>query len=861
MPRPPSSVQPIGAPAGRRRPRHRATALVVLVLGALTAAAGLFAAEAQRQDREDRQRGLAERAGILLERTTASPMRQVETISWALSGTARPSTADFDALARRAMPDQPLVAAMALADRVRGREGRARYVTRHRVAKTTAAAAASSSSVALADDDPRAAALRAAERSAAARVASDGADAMYVYTPVRAEDGTVTSAVLTVYDPRAIVAALRGAVPRDRAFSVAMRGEPLAGADAPPPNGITHQAEFAGAPLTITMGEDEQSPWLLIAVVGLGGLVTILLGALTYQTQRRQEWAMELVDRRLAERDAAEQRFTAAFSHAPIGMALVTLDGMIVQANIAFTSMVGAERTAITGSPLADVLVPAERPWVAESVGMLEPGLQRVVHAERRCLHADGHVVWTAVSLTLTRDGKGEPEHLLAQFEDISDRRRYEAHLRHLADHDPLTGLFNRRSFERELDRQLERVREEGAGGAAIVVDVDHFKEINDVEGHHAGDELIKAIARELRSRVGSRDVVARLGGDEFAVLMADGGRAEARHLANIVLDTIREQQVVTASGRARSITASAGIALLDGQEEATGETILVDADLAMYDAKEAGRDRIAEAEPGDARAAGTRTRLTWMDRIRDALDDDRFVLYAQPIVSLDTSDVEQYELLLRMRDEHGDVIPPGAFLPIAERSGLISQIDRWVVERAITLLADSGAGGPTFEVNLSGSSIGDDVLLELIERRLRETGVSPARLVFEITETVAVADVPRAQAFAARLNELGCRFALDDFGSGFGSFYYLKHLPFDFLKIDGEFVRDCARDATDRLIISAAVDIAKGLGKRTIAEVIEDDATWQALWDLGVDDGQGYHLGRPEPVEDVIAAHARKSA
>ncbi len=837
------------------------TVVVVLVLGALTVAATIFALGVERREADTRQRGLADRAGVLLERSTASPMRQVETISWALSGEDAPSRQDFAEFARRALPAQPLVTAMALAER-RSDGGRVRYVVRRAVGRQGAERGALGA-LPLGSPDPRATTLRAVERVRASRMAGaidPATGALASYTPVTDARDRMAGAVMTVFDSGAIVGALRRTLPRGIPFAVTMGGTPLPGGGVPPADGLSRQVRVGGQPFAVVMGRPDVEPWLPIAVFLLGVLATACIGTVVFQNQRREEWALELVDRRLAERDAAEDRFSAAFAHAPIGMALVSLAGEIVQANGAFASMIGAERARLVGRPLADVLVPAERAWVDESLGMLEPGLQRVVHAERRCLHVDGHIVWTAVSLSLTRDGAGEPEHLLAQFEDVSDRRRYEAHLRHLADHDPLTGLYNRRAFERELDRHLERVREEGARGAAIVVDVDHFKEINDLEGHHAGDDLIKAIARGLRQRLGLGDVLARLGGDEFAVLMLEGGRAEARHLANLVLDAIREQHIVTASGRTRAITASAGIALFDGREEATGETILVDADLAMYDAKEAGRDRIAEAEPGDARQAGTRTRLTWMDRIRNALDDEMFVLFAQPIVSLETGDTEQYELLLRMRDTDGEIIPPGAFMSVAERSGLISRIDRWVVTRAIGLLAESGAAGPTFEVNLSGSSIGDEILLELIERRLRETAVDPQRLVFEITETVAVADVPRAQAFAARLNELGCRFALDDFGSGFGSFYYLKHLPFDFLKIDGEFVRDCARDKTDRLIISAAVDIARGLGKRTIAEVIEDDGTWQALRDLGVDDGQGFYLGRPQPVEDVIAAHTRRA-
>jgi EAL domain-containing protein (putative c-di-GMP-specific phosphodiesterase class I) len=247
---------------------------------------------------------------------------------------------------------------------------------------------------------------------------------------------------------------------------------------------------------------------------------------------------------------------------------------------------------------------------------------------------------------------------------------------------------------------------------------------------------------------------------------------------------------------------------------------------------------------------------MKWAKKITQALAEDHFELLAQPIQPLRGDRPTQYEMLLRMRDGHGDLIPPRTFLYIAERLGLIQEIDRWVVAHAIDLLAEHRAVGRAlrFEVNLSGHSIGDPELLELIERRLRETGVPPDWLIFEITETAAVANIARAAAFAVRLSELGCHFALDDFGAGFGSFYYLKHLPFDYLKIDGEYVRHCATNETDRILISAVVQIARGMGKHTIAEFVGDQETVEVLARLGVDYGQGYFLGHPEPLANHLA-------
>jgi EAL domain-containing protein (putative c-di-GMP-specific phosphodiesterase class I) len=293
-----------------------------------------------------------------------------------------------------------------------------------------------------------------------------------------------------------------------------------------------------------------------------------------------------------------------------------------------------------------------------------------------------------------------------------------------------------------------------------------------------------------------------------------------------------------------------------------TGEDVLVNADLAMYEAKEGGRDRAACH--GGARDAPTRlaSRLSWTDVIRDALDEDRLVLQAQPIMDLASREIRQYEMLLRMRDPLGELISPAAFLPVAERYDLIGAIDRWVVRRAIAMLREEldRKRRLTFEINISGRSTGDPELLAMIERELREHEVDPDQIIFEVTETTAVGNIPRAQEFAGRLAALGCRFALDDFGAAFASFYYLKHLPFDYLKIDGEFVRGCADNRTDQLVIQAVVDIARGLGKRTVAEMVGDEHTLELLASMGVDHAQGYYVGRPAPLAKWLVEERRKS-
>ena len=551
----------------------------------------------------------------------------------------------------------------------------------------------------------------------------------------------------------------------------------------------------------------------------------------------------------------AEERFRSAFEEAPIGMALTSPDFRFLRVNRALCQITGYTPAQLEGLPVASITHPDDLKADWEARGAMLEGELSSHRAERRYLHASGSAVWVAINSTLVRDADGKPLHFLSQMQDITERRRHEAELRHMADHDPLTGLLNRRSFERELERHVSYVERYGPKGAAIVLDLDHFKTINDTLGHSAGDELIVRVAHALRSRLRESDVLARLGGDEFAILLPEATPEEADAVAAAVLDAVRTLAVPTATGRTRTVTASLGIALFDSAERLTGEDVLVNADLAMYDAKEAGRDQLAAYDAPERPETRIEARISWADMIRDALAEDAFVLHAQPIVDLATGEATQYELLLRMRGADGELIGPSAFLPVAERFDLMGAIDRWVVARAIRMVGAELRAGRRLvvEVNISGRSAGDPELLELIEHELRTSEVCPSQIIFEITETIAVSNIPRAQHFAARLADLGCRFALDDFGAGFGSFYYLKHLPFDYLKIDGEFVRHSAADPTDQLVIQAVVDIARGLGKRTVAEHVGDSETAALLHRMGVDHAQGFHLGEPAPLGDWL--------
>ena len=555
--------------------------------------------------------------------------------------------------------------------------------------------------------------------------------------------------------------------------------------------------------------------------------------------------------------DAGErrERFESAFESAAIGMGLIDLEGRWLQVNQALCEITGMERAQLVVTSLDAITHPDDLDLEHEQHRRLLDGAIPSYRIEKRFLGADEEI-WALVTVSLVHDAAGEPLHLIVQVQDISERKALAARLDYLMDHDFLTGLFNRRRFDQELTQQVERARRYTTGGAVLMMDLDHFKQVNDSFGHKAGDDLLRAIAGELRHRARKTDVLARLSGDEFALMLPQADLEEATVVAEAVVKGVR-QHVATLGEKTIPMTASVGVALFDDLSDVK---LLAYADQAMYEAKEAGRDRMVVYRSGADHRRSPNS-LDEAERLRQGMADDRLVLHAQPILDLRTGEIAQYELLVRLRDDvTGNLLLPGAFLYVAERFDMVQAIDRWVVDQAIALIAEHAAEGRDLllEINLSGKSIGDLELAAFAERRLAETGVDPAALIFELTETAAIANLEDAQRFADRLRRLGCRFALDDFGSGFGSFYYLKHLPFDYIKIDGDFIRGLPASPTDQLVVQAIVTIARGMGKKTIAEFVTDEATARLLEAGGVDCAQGFHIGRPGPLAEILPGTPR---
>jgi diguanylate cyclase (GGDEF)-like protein len=447
---------------------------------------------------------------------------------------------------------------------------------------------------------------------------------------------------------------------------------------------------------------------------------------------------------------------------------------------------------------------------------------------------------------------KLEPADRQVVLDELDAADKTETELRYLADHDPLTALLNRRSFRTRLDTYVNFSARYGGRGAVMVIDVDGLKAVNDRLGHQQGDNLIRRIAASLRERVRATDIVARLSGDEFAVLMPQSDVEGALQLG----EDLRVQVADTFAGdpELAGATISVGITMFGAETGDGAEAVLAAADEAMYRAKADGRDRVSLFEAPVETLADAR-RLTTSAKIRNALTQNRLSLATQPITSLSDGAVERFELLLRMQGDSGEILPAAAFIGVAERSGMIQELDRWVVGQALDLLgARQRAGDPvSLHVNLSGASLTDVSVLEFIERRFDEGDADPARCTFEITQTARVEDLETAASFADRITEFGCEVAIDDYGAGFGPFEYLKRFPFDVIKIDGAFIRDLANNDADQLTVQAIVGIAQGLGKTTIAEFVEDEQTETLLREYGVDMAQGYHLGAPVGLEEGL--------
>jgi diguanylate cyclase (GGDEF)-like protein len=422
--------------------------------------------------------------------------------------------------------------------------------------------------------------------------------------------------------------------------------------------------------------------------------------------------------------------------------------------------------------------------------------------------------------------------------------KQRDAELRHLAEHDVLTGLDNRAAFMRALDLELAHVAEAGTESSVLFFDLDQFKYVNDTLGHAAGDRLLLLLADRLRSHVRKGDVVSRFGGDEFVVLARNTTRAAAMEIARKLNELMHDVSLIE-NGQVINVNCSIGVVMIaDGRD--TVEEVISRADMACYVAKRRGRNRFHMYEPGEDERLHMVTDIGWSQQLMRAIKENRFRLVYQPIVSLKGDNREYFEALLRLIGDDGKFILPDMFLSAAKRFGLMAGIDRWVAVSALAALKEFRHQGRdvVLSINLSGECFEDDTFLELIRGQMLHNSLPPGCVIFEVTEQTAVRYLEIANAGIQGLIALGCRFALDDFGKGFSSFCYLKHLPVDIIKIDGSFVENLVNDSVDQAMVRSIVGIACALGKRTVAEFVQDGETLVLLRELGVDYVQGYYLG-----------------
>jgi diguanylate cyclase (GGDEF)-like protein len=467
---------------------------------------------------------------------------------------------------------------------------------------------------------------------------------------------------------------------------------------------------------------------------------------------------------------------------------------------------------------------------------------------------ADGRVV-TQISYPV-RDPDGRFIGRLWIYEDVTRERQTAEQLIYLAERDSLSGLYNRHRFQEELGRMLVEAERHNRRGALLFFDLDEFKYINDNFGHRAGDAMLIRVAGEVGALVRRHEILARLGGDEFAVLVPDATEDSAARLAERIIRAV-SQIPFRFEGQNLRLTTSLGIAMYP-EHGANPEDLIAHADTAMYQAKEAGKNawRVYRADLDSAREM--LGRLTWQERIASALDQGLFQLHFQGVYHAADRRLSHLEALVRMRDEANpaEVIMPGHFIAVAEKTGQVVSIDRWVIQEAARRLA--GAQDlPAIAVNISGRSIDDPLMPQFIADTLRAAGVAPQRLIVELTETAAVADLHDAQRFIEALHAAGSRVCLDDFGTGFASFAYLKYLRAEVLKIDGLFVRNLPNDHDNQVFVKSIVDVARGLRKQTIAEFVEDAETLELLRHFGVNMVQGYHLDMPRAVHPALDAPA----
>jgi len=486
------------------------------------------------------------------------------------------------------------------------------------------------------------------------------------------------------------------------------------------------------------------------------------------------------------------------------------------------------------------------------TVACLKKREVEVLENHSALIRNDGQAIPIEATAAPMRNDQDEIIGAVMVFQDVSHERKLSRQLSYQASHDMLTGLYNRRMFEEQLEAALMNVGIENRHHAMCYVDLDQFKVVNDTCGHVAGDEMLRQLSDLFKSCMREGDTLARLGGDEFGLLLENCTLKQAIQVADKLRQSVKEFRFAW-QDRSFEIGASVGVVAINA-DNMDPATILASADMACYAAKDMGRNRVHVYEPSDAMLSERHGQMHWAGRITKALEEQRMVLFEQPIVGIKDSALQtkHCEILIRMRDEEGTIVRPDTFIPAAERYNIMPTVDRWVISQIFEYMGSTACEGMNniVAINLSGTSLADDDLLGYILGMAEKHQTDLKRVCFEITETAAISNLAKATQFIRTLKLQGCWFSLDDFGSGLSSFTYLKNLPIDYIKIDGSFVVDMINDPIDRAMVDAIVRVGHVMKVEVIAEWVENDETLKLLKEMGVDYLQGYHLGVPKEIQ-----------
>ena len=571
---------------------------------------------------------------------------------------------------------------------------------------------------------------------------------------------------------------------------------------------------------------------------------------------------VDITERKLYEEALFRQKESAQITLQSIGDGVITTDakGIVEYVNPVAEELTGWKLDDASGHAIDEIF----RGFHEETCEPLENPLAVSIRRDRAIksvrptllIRRDGNELYIESTASPIRDGKGVVTGGVLVFHDVSESRELNRRLSYHASHDILTGLVNRREFESRLERALKSAKARETAYALLYLDLDQFKIVNDSCGHSAGDTLLNQLGNLLKAKIRWRDTLARLGGDEFGVLLESCNLDEALQTAEQLRAAIGDYKFLW-DDRAFRLGVSIGVVPITADNEDVA-ALLSAADSACAAAKEAGRNRIHSFQENDIDLMRRRREMQWAARINNALEENRFELYRQTIMPLQSEEEgAHYEILLRMRDEHGGIISPSLFIGAAERYNLTPSIDRWVIKQAFRWLvseADERERLMLCSINLSGQSLGDEKFLPFIIDQFQMSGLDATKICFEITEHAAVASYSQAVRFINALKELGCKFALDDFGEGMSSFGYLKHLPVDYLKIEGGFVKEMLHDPIDREMVRSINEIGHLTGKQTIAEFAENEEIITMLRGIGVDYAQGYGVSEPKRVTSAVA-------